>query len=119
MVYETAGIPTTCHSKILKDYVPERDADTVRRLKQAGAIVIGKLATHEFALGGPSDDLPWPLARNPWNRDRFTGGSSGGTGVAVAAGLVLGGTATDSGGSARTPAAYCGGCRVKAKFRAD
>ena len=91
-IYETAGIPTTCHSKLLQDYVPARDAFTVARLAEAGIVMLGKLATHEFAVGGPSFDLPWPPARNPWAREHFPGGSSSGTGAAVAAGFVLGGT---------------------------
>src|SRR5712671_4982557 len=65
-IYETKGVPTTGHSKVLIDHVPEQDATSVRRLREAGAIIMGKLATHEFALGGPSFDLPWPPARNPW-----------------------------------------------------
>ncbi|MGH7038518.1 MAG: amidase [Stellaceae bacterium] len=107
-IYETKDIPTTGHSKVMQDHVPEADAVSVARLKAAGAIVLGKLATHEFAFGGPSFDLPWPPARNPWDTSRFTGGSSSGTGAAVAAGLVLGGTGSDTGGSIRGPAAYCG-----------
>src|SRR5580692_140641 len=95
-IYETKGVPTTGHSKILIDHVPQQDATSVRRLTDAGAIVVGKLATHEFALGGPSFDLPWPPARNPWDTTRFTGGSSSGTGAAVPAGLVLGGTGSDT-----------------------
>ncbi|MGB9649862.1 MAG: amidase, partial [Stellaceae bacterium] len=87
-IYETKGVPTTGHSKVLIDHVPQQDAASVRRLTEAGAIVVGKLATHEFAFGGPSFDLPWPPARNPWDTRRFTGGSSSGTGAAVAAGLV-------------------------------
>src|SRR5215472_2101333 len=74
-IYETRGVPTTGHSKVLLDQVPQRDATSVRRLAEAGAIVMGKLATHEFAFGGPSFDLPWPPARNPWDTSRFTGGS--------------------------------------------
>src|SRR5918912_388017 len=85
-----------------------RNAVATRKLAEAGTILLGKLATHEFAIGGPSFDLPWPPARNPWNTDHFTGGSSSGTGAAVAAGLVLGGTGSDTGGSIRGPAAYCG-----------
>src|SRR5580700_4054677 len=91
-IYETAGIATTGHSKVMQDHVPTADAFTVAKLKDAGCVVMGKLATHEFAFGGPSFDLPWPPARNPWNTEHFTGGSSSGTGAAVAAGLVLGGT---------------------------
>ncbi len=73
-----------------------------------GAILTGKLATHEFAHGGPSFDLPWPPARNPWNREHFTGGSSSGSGAAVAAGLVPAALGSDTGGSIRGPAAFCG-----------
>src|SRR5438876_896328 len=90
-IYETAGIATTGHSKVMQDHVPKEDAVSVKKLREAGAIVMGKLATHEFALGGPSFDLPWPPARNPWDTSRFTGGSSSGTGAAVAAGPVPGG----------------------------
>src|SRR5580704_4403385 len=115
-IYETKGAPTTGHSKILIDHVPQQDATSVRRLTDAGAIVVGKLATHEFALGGPSFDLPWPPARNPWDTSRFTGGSSSGTGAAVAAGLVLGGTGSDTGGSIRGPAAFCGLAGLKPSY---
>src|SRR6266568_4861393 len=90
-IYETAGVATTGHSKVMQDHVPKADAFSVKRLREAGAIVMGKLATHEFALGGPSFDLPWPPARNPWDTDHFTGGSSSGTGASVAAGLGLAG----------------------------
>jgi aspartyl-tRNA(Asn)/glutamyl-tRNA(Gln) amidotransferase subunit A len=115
-IYETKGIPTTGHSKVLIDHVPQQDATSVRRLTDAGAIVLGKLATHEFAFGGPSFDLPWPPARNPWDISRFTGGSSSGTGAAVAAGLVLGGTGSDTGGSIRGPAAFCGLAGLKPSY---
>lgn len=80
----------------------------VQRLDAAGAIDLGKLALHEFALGGPSFDLPWPPARNPWDTSRFTQGSSSGTAAAIAAGLILGGPGTDTAGSIRAPAAACG-----------
>lgn len=115
-VYETADIPTTCHSKIMMNHVPKVDAYSVMRLKQAGAIIMGKVATHEFAFGGPSFDLPWPPARNPWDISCFTGGSSSGSGASIAAGLVLGGAAGDTGGSIRTPAAYCGVSGIKPTF---
>jgi len=107
-IYETAGVRTTAHSRILADNVPAEDAETVRRLHAAGAVMLGKLATHEFAIGGPAFDLPWPPARNPWDTRRFTGGSSSGSGAAVAAGLALGALGSDTGGSIRLPAAYCG-----------
>src|SRR5258708_30630929 len=112
-IYETAGVATTGHSKVMQDHVPKADAFSVTRLRDAGAIVMGKLATHEFAFGGPSFDLPWPPARNPWDTSRFTGGSPSATGAAVAAGLVLGGTGSDTGGSIRGPAAYCGLAGIK------
>jgi len=107
-IYETAGVRTTAHSRILADNVPQDDAETVRRLREAGAVMLGKLATHEFAIGGPAFDLPWPPARNPWDTRRYTGGSSSGSGAAVAAGLTLGALGSDTGGSIRQPAAYCG-----------
>src|SRR5215510_3730896 len=115
-IYETKGVPTTGHSKVMIDHVPQQDATSVRRLTEAGAIVLGKLATHEFAFGGPAFDLPWPPARNPWDLSRFTGGSSSGTGAAVAAGLVLGGTGSDTGGSIRNPAAFCGLAGIKPTY---
>lgn len=107
-IYATAGIRTTGHSRTCIDTVPEFDATTVARLYAAGAVLTGKLATHEFAHGGPSFDLPWPPARNPWNRDHFTGGSSSGSGAAVAAGFVPAALGSDTGGSIRGPAALCG-----------
>src|SRR5437762_5182271 len=115
-IYETAGVATTGHSKVMQDHVPKADAFSVAKLRQAGAVVMGKLATHEFAFGGPSFDLPWPPARNPWDTSRFTGGSSSGTGAAVPAGLVLGGTGSDTGGSIRGPAAYCGLAGIKPTY---
>ncbi len=115
-IYNTAGIRTTAHSRLLKDNVPTRDAHTVKKWADAGAVMLGKLATHEFAFGGPSFDVPWPPARNPWNRDRFTAGSSSGTGAAVAAGLILGGTGSDTGGSIRGPAALCGIAGIKPTY---
>src|SRR5579872_6359584 len=107
-IYCTAGIRTTSHSRTRANYVPDFDATTVTKLREAGAILLGKLATHEFAHGGPSFDLPWPPARNPWNRDHFTGGSSSGSGAGVAAGLMMGALGSDTGGSIRNPAALCG-----------
>ncbi len=107
-IFDTAGVRTTAHSRLLADNVPEHDAAAVRLLSEAGATMLGKLATHEFAIGGPAFDLPWPPARNPWDVRRFTGGSSSGSAAAVAAGLCLGALGSDTGGSIRLPAAYCG-----------
>ncbi len=115
-IYNTAGIRTTAHSKLLEHNVPTRDAHTVKKWADAGTVMLGKLATHEFAFGGPSFDMPWPPARNPWNRDHFTAGSSSGTGAAVAAGLILGGTGSDTGGSIRGPAALCGIAGLKPTY---
>src|SRR5882757_5669856 len=115
-IYETAGVATTGHSKVMQDHVPKSDAFSLKKLRDAGAVVMGKLATHEFSFGGPSFDLPWPPARNPWDTTRFTGGSSTGSGAAVAAGLVLGSIGTDSGGSIRGPSALCGISGLKPTF---
>ena len=115
-IYCTAGIRTTSHSRTRADYVPDFDATTVAKLRQAGAVLLGKLATHEFAHGGPSFDLPWPPARNPWNREHFTGGSSSGSGASVAAGLAMGALGSDTGGSIRNPAALCGLAGLKPTY---
>jgi aspartyl-tRNA(Asn)/glutamyl-tRNA(Gln) amidotransferase subunit A len=115
-IVDTKGIPTTCQSKILADNVPDADAACAEKLAAAGIVLIGKTTTHEFADGGPSFDLPWPPARNPWNPDHFTAGSSSGTGAGVAAGLILGGIGTDTGGSIRGPAALCGIAGIKPTY---
>jgi aspartyl-tRNA(Asn)/glutamyl-tRNA(Gln) amidotransferase subunit A len=115
-IFCTAGVRTTAHSRQLADFVPEEDAYSVKRLYDAGAIGLGKLATHEFAFGGPSFDLPWPPARNPWDPEHFTGGSSSGTAAAIAAGMVLGGTGSDTSGSIRSPAALCGIAGLKPTY---
>ena len=107
-IFDTAGVLTAGGSKTAIDRVPRRDATSVAKLRAAGAIPLAKLTTHEFAHGGPSFDLPWPPARNPWNRDHFTGGSSSGSGAAVAAGYVGAAMGSDTGGSIRGPAAFCG-----------
>ena len=107
-IYNTKGILTTGHSRVCIDNIPESDATTTRRLYEAGGVLLGKLATHEFAHGGPSFDLPWPPARNPWNLEHFTGGSSSGSGAAIAAGLVAYALGSDTGGSIRGPASFCG-----------
>ena len=115
-IYGTAGIRTTGHSRLLEHNVPAADAMVVRKWAEAGTVMLGKLATHEFAMGGPSFDLPWPPARNPWNTEHFTSGSSSGTGAALAAGLILGGTGSDTGGSIRGPAAFCGIAGIKPTY---
>ena len=107
-IIDVAGLPTTCHSKILVDNIAAADAVCVAKLRGAGAIVLGKLSTHEFAIGGPSFDLPWPPARNPWNREHHPGGSSSGSGAGVAGGLFPLALGSDTGGSVRNPASACG-----------
>ena len=115
-IFSTAGIRTTGHSRVRAGCVPTHDAHAVTRLNEAGGVLLGKLATHEFAHGGPSFDLPWPPARNPWNTGHFTGGSSSGSGAAVAAGLTPAALGTDTGGSIRLPAALCGIAGLKPTY---
>ena len=107
-IYDTKDILTSGHSRVFIDRVPGEDATAATRLYGAGAVLLGKLATHEMAHAGPSFDLPWPPARNPWRLDRFTGGSSSGSGAAVAAGMVPVALGSDTGGSIRGPASHCG-----------
>jgi len=115
-IYETAGVRTTGHSHLRLDYVPTSDAETVRRLKAGGAIILGKLATHEFANGAMTPDQPFPAARNPWNTDYQPGGSSSGSGAAVAAALCMGAMGSDTGGSIRNPAGFCGTAGIKPTY---
>jgi len=115
-MFETRGIRTAAHSKVLADHVPARDAFVVERLYAAGGVLLGKQASHEFAHGGPSFDLPWPPARNPWNTAHYTGSSSTGSGAAVAGGLAAFALGTDTGGSVRTPAWLCGVVGFKPTF---
>jgi len=107
-IYDTQGILTSGGSKVCSDNIPTSDATTTRLLYDAGAVLLGKLQTHEFAHGGPSFDLPWPPARNPWRLEHFTGGSSSGSGAALAAGLIPASLGSDTGGSIRGPASFCG-----------
>lgn len=101
--------PTTAGSRVLGEgWGAGVDATVVRKLREAGAVITGKLALYEFALGFPDPAVGLPIARNPWNTERIPGGSSSGAAAAVAAGLVLGALGTDTGGSIRVPAAYCG-----------
>ena len=107
-LYDTAGIRTTSGSRVDIDRVPTEDATTTARLKEAGGILLGKLAMHEFALGGPDWTTPFEPARNPWNLDHITGGSSSGSGSAVASGQAPGALGSCTGGSIRGPASLCG-----------
>jgi len=105
---DTAGVHTTAASELFSDRVPSEDAEIVRRLKEAGAILLGKLNLHEFACGGTSDVSFFGPVHNPWALDRIAGGSSGGSAAAVAADLCFAALGTDSLGSIRIPASYCG-----------
>ena len=111
-----AGAPTTGGSRTMGGYIATRDATAVARLRAAGAIILGKLHTHELAGGATSESTLYGRARNPWNLDYIPGGSSGGSAVATAAGLVHGALGTDTGGSVRMPAAFCGVVGFKGTF---
>ncbi|MCZ6753065.1 MAG: amidase [Acidobacteria bacterium] len=115
MMY-TRGVRTTAGSKILAEFVPDSDATVVARLRQAGAVLVGKTALHEFAYGITNDNPHYGPTRNPWNRERSSGGSSGGSGVAVAAGMSFAALGTDTGGSIRIPASFCGVAGLKPTF---
>lgn len=104
---DTAGVRTTAASAVFDDRVPTEDAEVVRRLKAAGAILIGKANLHEFAMGGTSATSYFGPVRNPWELSRNPGGSSGGSAAAVSADLCFGALGTDTGGSIRTPSSYC------------
>jgi aspartyl-tRNA(Asn)/glutamyl-tRNA(Gln) amidotransferase subunit A len=107
-IFDTSGVRTTHGSSFYRDNVPTEDAEAVRRLKDAGAILVGKCNTHEFAAGSTTNNPWYGPTRNPWALDRSPGGSSGGSGAAVAAFLCPGATGSDTGGSIRGPAAWCG-----------
>jgi aspartyl-tRNA(Asn)/glutamyl-tRNA(Gln) amidotransferase subunit A len=107
-LYETAGVRTTAGSKLREDFVPAEDAHVVSLLRQAGVVQLGKLNMHEWALGATNINRYFPSPRNPWDTSRITGGSSGGSGVAIAAGMCLGTLGSDTGGSIRIPSALCG-----------
>ncbi len=115
-IYDTAGIRTTCHSKLRLHNVPKEDSVAAARLRDAGGVLLGKLATHEFAIGGPSFDLPFPPARNPWNPAHVTGGSSSGSATAIGARMVRMAMGSDTGGSIRGPAAWCGTVGIKPTY---
>lgn len=107
-IIATAGIRTTCGSQILRDWVPDEDAAVAQRLRAAGSVLLGKLNTHEFAMGPTNVNPHFGAARNPWDLTKVSGGSSGGAGVAVVARLAMAAIGTDTGGSVRIPAALCG-----------
>jgi aspartyl-tRNA(Asn)/glutamyl-tRNA(Gln) amidotransferase subunit A len=115
-IYDVAGVRTTAHSKLLIDNVAREDAASTARLEEAGMVLLGKLSTHEFARGGPTDVLPFPNAKNPWNTAHFAGGSSSGSGVAVASGMVGLAMGSDTAGSIRLPATFCGIVGLKPSY---
>jgi aspartyl-tRNA(Asn)/glutamyl-tRNA(Gln) amidotransferase subunit A len=115
-IFDVDGMATTCHSKLRIDHRARGDASAIMRLRDAGAVLLGKLALHEFATGGPTLELPWPAARNPWNLDLHPGGSSSGSAVAVAIGMAPGALGTDTGGSVRNPATCCGVVGMKPTY---
>ena len=112
----TEGIKTTCASRILENYIPPFNATIVQRLKQAGYVLIGKTNMDEFAMGSSTENSGFFLTRNPWNRDRIPGGSSGGSAAAIAADSCIGAVGSDTGGSIRQPAACCGVVGLKPTY---
>jgi aspartyl-tRNA(Asn)/glutamyl-tRNA(Gln) amidotransferase subunit A len=115
-LYATRAIRTTCHSAVLENWMPDYDATAVSKLSEAGAVLLGKLGMHEFAFGGPSVDAPFPAVRNPWNTAHIPGGSSSGSGAALAAGLCYGALGSDTGGSIRTPSSHCAIVGIKPTY---
>jgi aspartyl-tRNA(Asn)/glutamyl-tRNA(Gln) amidotransferase subunit A len=115
-LYETAGLRTTAGSTFFRDYVPAADAFLVEKLKAAGAVLVGKLNMHEIALGVTNENSHYGDCRNPWNPQHISGGSSGGSAAAVAAGLCMGALGSDTGGSIRIPSALCGVVGLKPTF---
>jgi aspartyl-tRNA(Asn)/glutamyl-tRNA(Gln) amidotransferase subunit A len=115
-LFDVAGVRCTAGSKILADHVPDRDAFVVERLAVAGAVSLGKQNLHEFAYGFTNTNVHWGVCRNPWNRERVPGGSSGGAAVALATGMCTLALGTDTGGSIRIPAAACGVVGLKPTY---
>jgi aspartyl-tRNA(Asn)/glutamyl-tRNA(Gln) amidotransferase subunit A len=115
-LFDTAGIRTTAGSKFFAENIPQEDAFVVEKLKQAGALIVGKTNTHEIALGVTGNNPHYGTARNPWDSTRIPGGSSSGSAIAVATGMALGALGTDTGGSIRIPASLCGIVGFKPTF---
>jgi len=115
-LYATNEIRTTCHSAVLENWIPDHDAAAAVKLQEAGTVLLGKLGMHEFAFGGPSVDAPFPAVRNPWNTAHIPGGSSSGSGAALAAGFCYGTLGSDTGGSIRTPSSHCGIVGIKPTY---
>jgi aspartyl-tRNA(Asn)/glutamyl-tRNA(Gln) amidotransferase subunit A len=115
-IIDAAGVRTTAASALFKDRIPNEDAEVVRRLKNAGAVILGKQNLHEFAYGGSSVVSYYGAVHNPWNPECITGGSSGGSAAAVAARLCVGAIGTDTAGSVREPAALCGVVGIKPTY---
>ncbi|MET9426908.1 MULTISPECIES: amidase [unclassified Streptomyces] len=115
-IFDAEGVPTTSASRLRDGHVADADSTVERRLRDGGAVGLGKLTTFEFAVGGPSFDLPVPPARNPWSGDHVPSGSSSGSGAAVAAGLVRVTVGSDTSGSTRGPAFHCGAVGLKPTY---